>query len=63
MPVHHPVLPVRADLQFEGRDVVGLLRLLGNGPLCGDARQHLQEVEVDLEKGAKRKYLNNNKTD
>lgn len=50
VPVDHPVLPVGADLQFKGGDVVGLLRLLGNGPLCGDARQNLQEVEVDLEK-------------
>lgn len=37
VPVHHPVLPVGADFQFEGCDVVGLLRLLGNGALCGDA--------------------------
>lgn len=47
--VDHPVLPVGADLQLEGGDVVGLLRLLGNGTLRGDARQNLQEVEVDLE--------------
>ena len=53
MPVDHPVLPVGADLQFEGGDVVGLLCLLGNGPLRGNARQNLQEVEVNLEKGAK----------
>lgn len=50
VPVHHPVLAVGADLQLEGGDVVGLLRLLGNGPLCGDAGQNLQEVEVNLEK-------------
>ena len=37
VPVNHPVLPVGADFQFEGCDVVGLLRLLGNGALCGDA--------------------------
>lgn len=28
VPVDHPVLPVGADLQFKGSDVVGLLRLL-----------------------------------
>lgn len=50
MSVDHPVLPVGADFQFEGGDVVGLLRLLGNGALCGDARQNLQEVEVHLGK-------------
>lgn len=50
VPVDHPVLAVGADLQFEGGDVVGLLRLLGNGALGGDARQDLQELEVDLEK-------------
>lgn len=49
VPVHHPVFPVGADLQFEGGDVVGLLSLLGNGPLCGDTRQNLQELEVNLE--------------
>lgn len=46
--VDHPVLPVGADLQFEGGDIVGLLRLLRNGSLCGNARQHLQELEVNL---------------
>lgn len=50
VPVDHPVLAVGADFQFEGGDVVGLLRLLGNGALGGDARQDLQELEVDLEK-------------
>lgn len=49
VPVDHPVLAVGADLQFEGGDVVGLLRLLGNGALGGYARQNLQELEVDLE--------------
>lgn len=55
VPVDHPVLPVGADLQFEGGDVVRLLCLFGNGPLCGDASQNLQKVEVNLEKGAKKK--------
>ena len=54
MPVDHPVLPVGADLQLEGGDIVGLLRLLGNGALRRDARQNLQEVEVDLERGARK---------
>lgn len=56
VPVDHPVLPVGADLQFKGSDVVGLLRLLGNGPLRGDPRQHLQEVEVDLENEAEKSF-------
>ena len=55
MPVDHPVLPVGADLQFEGGDVVRLLCLFGNGPLCGDARQNLQKLKVNLEKRAKNK--------
>lgn len=46
--VHHPVFSVGADLQLEGGDVVGLLSLLRNGPLCGDACQNLQELEVNL---------------
>lgn len=49
VPVHHPVLSVGADLQFECGDIIGLLSLLGNGSLCGDARQNLQELEVNLE--------------
>lgn len=57
VPVDHPVLPVGADLQFEGSDVVGLLRLLGNGPLCGDACQNLEEVQVNLEEGAKKEII------
>lgn len=57
MAVDHPVLAIGADLQFKGGDVVGLLRLLGNGPLCGDARQNLQEVKVNLVEGAKKKSL------
>lgn len=48
--VHHPVLPISADFQFKGGDVVGLLRLLGYSALCGDARQNLEEVEVNLGK-------------
>lgn len=56
MPVDHPVLPIGADFQFEGGDVVGLLGLFGNGPLCGNACQNLQEVEINLEGGAK-KYV------
>lgn len=52
MSVDHPVLPIGADFQFEGGDVVGLLGLFGNGPLCGNACQNLQEVEINLEGGA-----------
>lgn len=52
VPVHHPVLPVGADFQFEGCDIVGLLSLLGNGALGGDACQNLQELEVHLQEGA-----------
>lgn len=48
VPVHHPVLAVGADLQLEVGDVVRLLRLLGDGALCGDARQDFEELEVDL---------------
>lgn len=48
VPVHHPVLAVGADLQLEVGDVVGLLRLLGNGALRDDARQNFQELQVDL---------------
>ena len=50
VPVDHPVLPVGADLQFEGGDVVRLLCLFANSPLCSDARQNLKEVKVNLEK-------------
>lgn len=55
--VDHPVLAVGADLQFEGSDVVGLLRLLWDGALCSDACQNLQEVEVNLDEGVQRQYL------
>ena len=48
MAVDHPVLPVGADLQLKGGDIVGLLRLLGDGPLCGNASQYLEEMEVHL---------------
>lgn len=48
--VHHPVLSVGADLQFEGGDVVRLLSLFGNGSLCSDACQNFQELEVNLKK-------------
>lgn len=48
VPVHHPVLAVGADLQLEVGDIVGLLRLLGNGALCSDARQNFQELQVNL---------------
>lgn len=57
MPVDHPVLPIGADFQFEGGDVVGLLCLFGNGPLCGNACQNLQEVEINLEGGAKKDVI------
>lgn len=46
--VDHPVLPIGADLQLKGLDVVGLLGLLGYGPLRGNASQHLEEMEVHL---------------
>lgn len=46
--VDHPVLAVGADFQLEVGDVVRLLCLLGDGALCGDARQDFEELEVDL---------------
>lgn len=48
MSVHHPVLAVGADLQLEVGNVVGLLCLLGDGALRGDACQDFEELEVDL---------------
>lgn len=48
MPVHHPVLAIGAELQFEGGDVVRLLSLFGDGALCGYTSQNLEEVEVNL---------------
>lgn len=54
VPVHHPVLAVGADLQLEVGDVVGLLRLLGDGALRDDARQNFQELQVDLGGGRKK---------
>lgn len=48
MPVDHPVLPIGADLQLEGVDVVSLLSFFGNGTLGGDACKHFQSVEVNL---------------
>lgn len=48
VPVHHPVLAIGADLQLEVGDVVGLLRLLGNSALRGNACQNFQELQVDL---------------
>lgn len=53
MAVHHPVLSVGADLQLEGCDVVGLLRFLGYGTLCGNTGQNLEEMKIHLEKGEK----------
>lgn len=46
--VDHPVLPVGADFQLERGDVVGLLGILGDGTLGGDAGKHFQSVEVHL---------------
>lgn len=57
VPVDHPVLPVGADLQLEGGDVVRLLRLLRNGALCGNARKNFEEVEINLEKKGEEKGL------
>lgn len=50
MAVHHPVLSVGADLHLEGCDVVGLLRFLGYGTLCGNTGQNLEEMKIHLEK-------------
>lgn len=46
--VYHPVLSIGADLQLEGGDVVGLLGILGDGTLGGDAGEHFQSVKVHL---------------
>lgn len=54
--VHHPVLSIGADLQLEGCDVVGLLRFLGYGTLCGNTGQNLEEMKIHLEKGGE-KYI------
>lgn len=48
MSVDHPVLPIGADLQLEGGDVVSLLSFLRNGSLGGDACENLQGMEVHL---------------
>lgn len=50
VPVHHPVLSVGADFQFESGDVVRLQRLLGDGPLGGNSSQNFEELQVNLEK-------------
>lgn len=50
MSVDHPVLSIGADLQLEGGDVIGLLRLLGDSTLGGDAREDPEEVQVHLKK-------------
>lgn len=48
MPVDHPVLPIGADLQLEGGDVVRFLRFLWNGTLGSDACKDFQSMEVHL---------------
>lgn len=48
MSVDHPVLPVGADLQLKGGDIVRLLCFFGNGPLCGDACEDFQNMKVHL---------------
>lgn len=54
MPVHHPVLSIGADLQFEGGDIVGLLSLFRYGSLCGNPCQNLEEMKVNLKKKTQR---------
>lgn len=58
MPVDHPVLPIGADFQFEGVDVVSLLSFFGNGTLGGDACKHFQSVEVNLLARKKKNIIN-----
>lgn len=48
VPVHHPVLSVSAELQFEGGDIIRLGGFLGDRSLCGDPCQNLEEVQVHL---------------
>lgn len=55
--VDHPVLPVGANFQFEGGDVVGLLGVLGDGTLGGDASEHFKSVEVHLSPRKEVEYL------
>lgn len=39
--VHHPVLTIGANLQFEASDIIRLVRLFRDGSLGGDAGQNL----------------------
>lgn len=53
--VHHPVLPIGADLQLVGTDIVALLGFSRDGTLCGNGCEHSQEVEVHLSRGKRDK--------
>lgn len=53
--IHHPVLPVGADLQLVGTDIVPVLGFPGDGTLCGNGCEHSQEVEVHLSRGKRDK--------
>lgn len=58
MSVHHPVLPIGADLQLIGTDIVAILGFSGDGTLCGNGCEHSQEVEVHLSRGKRDKREN-----
>lgn len=55
MSVHHPVLPIGADLQLVSTDIVPVLGFSGDGTLCSNGCEHSQEVEVHLYKGKRDK--------
>lgn len=55
MSVHHPVLPIGADLQLVGTHVVAILGFSGDGTLRGNGCEHGQEVEVHLSGGKRDK--------
>lgn len=55
MSVHHPVLPIGADLQLVGTDIVAILGFSGDGTLCGDGCEHSKELEVHLSRGKRDK--------
>lgn len=57
MPVDHPVLPIGADLQLEGGDIIRFLCFLWNGTLRGDACNNFQSMEVHLLERSK-KHVN-----
>lgn len=55
MSVHHPVLPVGADLQLVSTNIVPILGFSGDGTLCSNGCEHSQEVEIHLYRGKRDK--------